>query len=108
MKFVKRVNRLFRRYLPATIGLFVFSCQCATALPQSKDAIHAPPGLYRTSWIGNSFGGNGGPNGEGFWVQQGADEIEVTVTGLYLLESPGTKQAVALDFTKTARSTAVC
>ena len=81
MRFAKRVNRLFRRYLLATIGLFVFFCQCATALPQSNDTIHAPPGLYRTSWIGNSFGGNGGPNGEGYWVQQGADEIEVTADG---------------------------
>jgi hypothetical protein len=31
--------------------------------------------------VGNSFGGNGGPNGFGFWVQNGADEIEVTPDG---------------------------
>ena len=41
----------------------------------------APPGKYRTSWVGNSFGGHGGPNGLGYWVQNGADEIEVTPDG---------------------------
>jgi hypothetical protein len=36
---------------------------------------------HATSWVGNSFAGNGGGNGEGFWVQNGADEIEVTPDG---------------------------
>jgi hypothetical protein len=40
-----------------------------------------PPGTVRTSWVGNSFGGDGGPNGFGYWVQNGADEIEVTPDG---------------------------
>lgn len=40
-----------------------------------------PPGEYRTSWIGNSFGGDGGENGFGYWVQNSADEIEVTADG---------------------------
>jgi hypothetical protein len=44
-------------------------------------SVKPPPGTYRTSWIGNSFGGNGGPNGFGSWVQNGADEIEVTPDG---------------------------
>ncbi|GAB4458147.1 MAG: hypothetical protein OHK0029_19000 [Armatimonadaceae bacterium] len=39
------------------------------------------PGTYRTSWVGNSFGGDGGPNGFGYWVQNAADEIEVTPDG---------------------------
>jgi hypothetical protein len=41
----------------------------------------APPGTYRTEWLGNTFGGDGGPNGFGHWVQNGADEIEVTPDG---------------------------
>lgn len=41
----------------------------------------APPGVYWTSWVGNSFGGDGGPNGFGFWVQNGVDEIEVALDG---------------------------
>ena len=36
---------------------------------------------HATSWVGNSFGGDGGGNGEGYWVQNGADEIEVTPDG---------------------------
>ncbi len=43
--------------------------------------IPPPPGNYRTSWIGNTFGGSGGENGFGCWVQEGADEIEVTPDG---------------------------
>ena len=44
-----------------------------------------PPGIrplrHATSWVGNSFGGDGGGNGSGFWVQNGTDEIEVTPDG---------------------------
>jgi hypothetical protein len=36
---------------------------------------------HTTSWVGNSFGGDGGGNGEGYWVQNGADEIEVSPDG---------------------------
>ena len=36
---------------------------------------------HTTSWVGNSFGGDGGGNGKGYWVQNGADEIEVTPDG---------------------------
>jgi hypothetical protein len=45
---------------------------------------HAPPGRYTTSWVGNSFPGDGGPNGFGYWVQNGADEIEITPDGTVL------------------------
>jgi len=49
-------------------------------LPAQTD-IKPPPGVYRTSWIGNTFGGDGGPNGFGYWVQNAADEIEVAPDG---------------------------
>lgn len=47
----------------------------------AQTEVKPPPGVYRTSWIGNTFGGDGGPNGLGYWVQNGADEIEVTPDG---------------------------
>lgn len=47
----------------------------------SSADFHAPPGHYTTSWVGNTFPGDGGPNGFGYWVQNGADEIEVTPDG---------------------------
>ena len=55
-------------------------------LPIQADAplpggFHAPPGTVATSWVGNSFGGNGGPNGLGYWMQDAADEIKVTPDG---------------------------
>ena len=31
--------------------------------------------------MGNSFGGDGGPNGQGYWVQDAADKIEVSPDG---------------------------
>jgi hypothetical protein len=40
-----------------------------------------PPGAYRTSWVGNSFGGDGGPNGTGYWVQNGAARMSVAADG---------------------------
>jgi hypothetical protein len=49
--------------------------------PASAQSFRNPPGRYSTSWVGNSFGGDGGPNGAGYWVQNGADEIEVTPEG---------------------------
>ncbi len=47
----------------------------------SSADFHAPPGHYATSWVGNTFAGDGGPNGFGYWVQNGADEIEVAADG---------------------------
>jgi hypothetical protein len=38
------------------------------------------PGTVQCSWIGNTFEG-AGPNGEGRWIQNGIDEIEVTPDG---------------------------
>ncbi len=59
----------FLSVVSATIGL------------AQTPAFKAPPGQYTTSWVGNSFPGDGGPNGQGYWVQNGADEIEVTPDG---------------------------
>lgn len=63
--------------------LVCIACRLAgtTAPAANPPAFHPPPGTYRTSWVGNSFGGSGGGNGTGYWVQQGADEIEVTADG---------------------------
>jgi hypothetical protein len=70
---------------PANLSLVSF---LAFALAGSIDArsaeYHAPPGAYTTSWVGNSYPGDGGPNGLGYWVQNGADEIEVTPDGTVL------------------------
>lgn len=52
--------------------------------PLGAAEYHAPPGRYTTSWVGNSYPGDGGPNGFGYWVQNGADEIEVTPDGTVL------------------------
>ncbi|CCW36716.1 hypothetical protein CTKA_01156 [Chthonomonas calidirosea] len=41
----------------------------------------APPGVYRTSWVGNTFGGSGGPNGFGYWVQDGVAKLAVSPDG---------------------------
>lgn len=41
---------------------------------------------YTTSWIGNTFEG-AGPNGEGQWVQNMIDEIEVTPEGVVITAS---------------------
>ncbi len=40
-----------------------------------------PPGGFTTTWVGNTFSGEGGENGFGYWVQNGADEIEVMPDG---------------------------
>src|SRR5579875_3414830 len=55
-------------------------------LPAQTD-IKPPPGVYRTSWVGNTFGGDGGENGFGYWVQNSADEIEVAPDGTVIAGS---------------------
>ncbi|MGE5612209.1 MAG: hypothetical protein ACM359_23380, partial [Bacillota bacterium] len=59
----------------------VLAILCALAPNAFAQQLEPPPGKYRTSWVGNSFGGDGGPNGLGYWVQNGADEIEVSPEG---------------------------
>lgn len=54
---------------------------CLFCAARAADTFKAPPGRYSTSWVGNSYPGDGGPNGFGYWVQNGADEIEVTPDG---------------------------
>ncbi len=48
-------------------------------------SFHAPPGRVQTSWVGNSFGGNGGPNGFGYWVQNASARSLVTPNGTMIV-----------------------
>ena len=57
----------------------------SSSLPtRGEEPLGIRPLRHATSWVGNSFGGDGGENGSGFWVQNGADEIEVTPDGTVL------------------------
>ena len=60
------------------LGFFLWFGSTISTRPAE---FNPPPGHYSTSWVGNSFPGDGGPNGFGYWVQNGADEIEVTPDG---------------------------
>lgn len=65
---------------------FLWSGHSAAAplsMPGVDGTVHVvpPPGSYRTSWVGNTFGGNGGPNGFGSWVQGGVGKLVVTPDG---------------------------
>ena len=42
-------------------------------IPAGAAKYKAPPGRYTTSSVGNSYPGDGGPNGFGYRVQNGAD-----------------------------------
>jgi hypothetical protein len=58
------------------------ACLClGSALLAQPAEIHEPPGTYRTSWVGNSFPGDGGPNGFGYWVQNSAQKMAVAADG---------------------------
>jgi hypothetical protein len=58
---------------------------CLTVGPSRADdfpqKVHPPPGRVQTSWVGNSFGGEGGPNGFGYWVQNASARSTVTPDG---------------------------
>jgi hypothetical protein len=70
------------RYLLCVFGLALLGFpQDPPQLAVKPTVVKPLPGTYTTSWIGNSFGGEGGPNGYGYWVQNAADEIEVTPDG---------------------------
>ncbi len=71
----------------------LFSCLACALLSAARGAETAapppgdfgpPPGAYRTSWVGNSFGGGQGENGFGEWIQDGVDEIDVAPDGTVL------------------------
>jgi hypothetical protein len=62
-------------------GAAVVALLLAVSSLPAQTQFKPPPGTYRTSWVGNTFGGDGGPNGFGYWVQNAADEIEVTPDG---------------------------
>ena len=72
---------------PKTVRFFAgsaaFFCSALlTGMTKTGECdIKPPPGSYSTSWVGNSFGGDGGENGSGYWVQDGADEIKVAPDG---------------------------
>ena len=71
---------------PGATALLVAWHLLAMALPVRADEAAAPPvvlppGTYQTSWVGNSFGGDGGANGFGYWVQNAATKIQVTPDG---------------------------
>ena len=59
----------------------------ATAFLARPAEFHEPRGGYRTSWVGNSFPGDGGPNGSGYWVQNSAQKIAVTEDGTVIAGS---------------------
>ncbi len=79
----QRPRRAAPRWLVVVIGLFA-----APSLLDAAEDRPAPPGSYCTDWVGNSFGGDGGPNGFGYWVQNAADEIEVTPDGTVVAGIP--------------------
>jgi hypothetical protein len=58
------------------------------ALPASRPAAAQAPAPLKVvnSWVGNSFEG-AGPNGEGRWMQNMIDEIEVTPDGTVITAS---------------------
>jgi hypothetical protein len=72
-----------------------FALICTVLLPaalhaQPVSSAHAPPGSYHTSWIGNTFGGNGATpgegydfpsNGYGYWVQDSISAMAVSPDG---------------------------
>ena len=51
------------------------------ALIAQQSTFNPPPGVYSTAWLGNSFRGEGNFDGQGQWVQNAADEIEVSPDG---------------------------
>lgn len=75
-------RQTIRSFIQVALGLALPAPLLAASPPRPEvTASTPPPGHYSTSWVGNSFPGDGGPNGLGFWVQNGADEIEVTPEG---------------------------
>ena len=65
------------------VNLFICAISAVVSLyADESEPSPDPPGKFDVCWVGNTFPGNGGNNGEGYWVQQGADEIEVGPNGL--------------------------
>jgi hypothetical protein len=72
------------RILSLSIGVsgLILGPALAEDLPKK---LHAPGGQVRTSWVGNSFGGNGGPNGFGYWVRNASARSTVTPDGTMIV-----------------------
>jgi hypothetical protein len=78
---MKSVTQIFVDISKICVALAFLSGALGICFADSAQGFNPPPGTYHTSWVGNSFGGDGGPNGFGYWVQNGADEIEVSPDG---------------------------
>lgn len=61
--------------------LFMKVSLCAHAQSPPSPLYPPPAGSYTTSWVGNTFGGNGSGNGYGYWVQEGVAKMIVTPDG---------------------------
>ena len=82
------MNKTLRRFPWALgAGALLASVTAGAAAPLPMPGVDGPvhvvppPGTYRTSWVGNTFGGDGGPNGFGYWVQGGVNKLVVTPDG---------------------------
>ncbi len=69
-------------FLSVSARCLLFSPILAGDFPRT---IHAPPGQVQTSWVGHSFGGHGGPNGFGYWVQNASARSVVTPDGTMIV-----------------------
>lgn len=78
------ITHLFSRPVRGGLAAAVLTIVASTSLGEYKP----PPGVYHTSWVGNSFGGDGGPNGSGYWVQNCAARIAVTSDGTVFCGGP--------------------
>lgn len=81
-------------------------CVLATAAASAEGAEEKVL-QYVTNWVGNTFEGSG-PNGQGRWVQDYIDEIEVTPDGQSLQPLSGTKPGAVREYTRTAMSIHIC
>ena len=87
---------------------FLCLAVCATFASGPARADFVPPdGTYTTSWIGNSFAGDGGPNGSGYWVQNGAGVIKVTPDGTIIAGGPWDESGRCAGLYKDGRTNRV-
>src|SRR5262245_37813129 len=71
-----------------TIGVAMVAAVLSVRSAFAQDLgqpVRAVPGHVHTSWVGNSFGGDGGPNGFGYWVQNAAARSLVTPDGTMIV-----------------------
>jgi hypothetical protein len=73
-----QISVYFPQTEPTIVSLGCGFSIIASGLSGWATNFHTPSGQYLTSRVGNTFPGNSGPNGFGYWGQNGADKIEVT------------------------------